>query len=72
MEHWKEREREWKVLKKGEGKRKAPRFSTNKKGKLIFWEEKNISTSKSFYVSPFPPSIIPFSKPFPKSFEKVS
>jgi hypothetical protein len=66
------RERE-KVLKKEERKRKAPSVSANKKGKSIFWEEKNISTLKSFYVNPFSP--LPsyhFKKPFPKSFEKVS
>jgi hypothetical protein len=50
------KKREKKVLKKEEGKRKAPRVSANKKGKSIFWEEKNILTSKSFYVSPFSPS----------------
>jgi hypothetical protein len=68
-----EKGREKKVLKKGR-KIKAPWVSANKKGKSIFWEEKNISTSKSFYVNLFPPppSFIPFSKPFPNSFEKVS
>jgi hypothetical protein len=52
-------------LKKEEGKRKAQRVSTNKKGKSIFLEEKNISTSKSFYVSLFssPPSYH-FKNPF--------
>jgi hypothetical protein len=44
-----------------ERKRKAPRASSNKKGKSIFWEEKNIATSKSFLYEPiFFPSIIPF------------
>jgi hypothetical protein len=48
------RERE-KVLKKKRKEKKAPRVFANKKGESIFWEEKNISTSKSFYISPFSP-----------------
>jgi hypothetical protein len=72
IEHWKERERE-KVLKKEERKRKALRVFANKKGKSIFWDEKNIATSKYFLYEPiFFPSIIPFQKPFPRSFDKVS
>jgi hypothetical protein len=51
----KERERERNIEKREEGKRKAPRISTNKMGKSIFWEDKNISTSKYFYMSPFSP-----------------
>jgi hypothetical protein len=70
-EHWKKGERE-KVLEKREKKekgeerkRKAPRVSSNKKEKSIFWEEKNIASSKFFLCeSIFSPSIIPFSKPF--------
>jgi hypothetical protein len=59
--------------KKREGKRKASRVSSNKKGKLIFWEEKNIATSKFFLYEPiFFPSNIPFQESFPKSFEKIS
>jgi hypothetical protein len=60
-----------KVLKKEEGKRKATRVSANKKGKLIFWEEKNISTLKSFYVSPFsPPPSHHFQNPFQNCLRK--
>jgi acyl-CoA synthetase (AMP-forming)/AMP-acid ligase II len=63
-----ERERE----REKERKRKALRVSSTKNGKSIFWEEKNIATSKSFLYEPiFFPSIIPFQKPFPKSFEKI-
>jgi hypothetical protein len=50
------RERERKGIEnKRKEKRRDPRVSANKKGKSIFWEEKNILTSKSFYVSPFFP-----------------
>jgi hypothetical protein len=51
-----------KVLKKErKRKKKAPRVSSNKKGKSIFWEKKNIATSKSFlYEYIFFCSIIPF------------
>jgi hypothetical protein len=71
-EHRKKREKYWKKTKK-ERKRKTQRVSSNKKEKSIFWEEKNIATSKSFLYEPiFFPSIIPFQKPFPKSFEKIS
>jgi hypothetical protein len=53
----KKREREGgrKSIKKRGRKRKAPRVSANKIRKSIFREEKNISTSKSFYVSLFSP-----------------
>jgi hypothetical protein len=77
MEH---RKKDIKCIKKGdkrkekgkERKRKAPRVSSNKMRKSIFCEEKNIATSKSFLYEPiFFPSIIPFQKPFPKSFEKI-
>jgi chromatin remodeling complex protein RSC6 len=44
--YWKKGER--KKEKEKERKRKAPRVSSNKKGKSIFWEEKNIAISKSF------------------------
>jgi hypothetical protein len=73
MEHWKERER-GEYRKKEEGKRKAPKASADKMEKSIFWEEKNISTSKYVYVSPFspPPPSYHFQNPFQKSFEKVS
>jgi hypothetical protein len=52
-----ERERK-KYWKKRGRKKKSSRVFANKKGKSVFWEEKNILTSKSFYVSPFssPPS----------------
>jgi hypothetical protein len=70
MEHWKERERE-SIGKKEEEKRKAPIVSANKKEKSIFWEEKNISTSKSFYVSPFsPPPSYHFQNPFQNCLRK--
>jgi hypothetical protein len=63
-------EKERESTEKRERKRKAPRVSSNKKGKSMFWEEKNIATSKSFLCQPiFLSSIIPFQKPFPKSFE---
>jgi hypothetical protein len=66
------KERERKSIEKRKEKRKALRVSANKKGKLIFWEEKNIATSKSFYEPIFFPSIILFQKPLPKLFEKIS
>jgi hypothetical protein len=57
--------------KKGGRKRESPRVSANKMGKSLFREEKNISTSKSFYVSPFSPlSSYHIQNPFPKLFEK--
>jgi hypothetical protein len=68
----KKREREKKSIEKRvEGKRKALRVSANKKGKSMFWEEKNISTSKSFFVSPFssPPSYH-FKNPFQNHLRK--
>jgi hypothetical protein len=49
-----------------ERKRKAPRVSSNKKGKSTFREKKNIATSSFLYETIFFPSIIPFQKPFPK------
>jgi hypothetical protein len=50
-----------KILEKSREKKKEKEMlqdSSNKKGKLIFWENKNIATSKSFCMSPFssPPS----------------
>jgi hypothetical protein len=48
------KKRDKKYWKKRKGK-KSSKSPANKKGKSIFWEEKNISTSKSFYVSPFSP-----------------
>jgi hypothetical protein len=66
----KEREREKEKGK--ERKRKIVRVSSNKKEMSIFWEEKNVATSKSFLYEPiFSLSIIPFQKPFLKSFEKI-
>jgi hypothetical protein len=69
--YWKKRE---KRKEKGkEGKRKVAKVSSNRKGKSIFWEEKNIATSKYFVYEPICfPSIIQFQKPIPKSFEKIS
>jgi hypothetical protein len=78
MEH---RKKDGKCIQKGEKrkekgkerKRKVPRVSSNKMRKSIFYEEKNIATSKSFCMSPFssPPSYH-FKKPTAKSFEKIS
>jgi hypothetical protein len=65
------KERE-KVLKKEEEKRKAPRVSANKKGKSILRGEKHVNFKIYLRESIFSPFIIPFSKPFPKSYEKVS
>jgi hypothetical protein len=63
MEHWKKERKS--IEKKEKGKWKASRVSANKKGKSIFWEEKNISTSILFYVSPFsPPPSYHFQNPF--------
>jgi hypothetical protein len=57
---------------KEEKEKKAPRVSSNKKGKSIFWEEKNIATSKSFLYEPiFFPSIIPLQNPFQNHLRKV-
>jgi hypothetical protein len=68
-----EREREKKnIEKREEEKRKAPRVSANKMGKSIFWGEKHLNFKIFLRESIFSLSIIPFSKPFPKSFEKVS
>jgi hypothetical protein len=62
----KERERERK-------KKEKLQKSLQIKGKLTFWEHKYTSTSKIlFNVIPFPPSIIPFQKPFSKSLRKFS
>jgi hypothetical protein len=64
------KERERKSIEK---KRKEKRSfkSPCKNGKSIFWEEKNISTSKSFYVSPFsPPPSYHFQNPFQNHLRK--
>jgi hypothetical protein len=54
--------------------RKKLQESLQIKGKSIFWEDKNTSTSKiPFDVISFsPPSIIPFQKLFPKSLRMFS
>jgi hypothetical protein len=66
-----EREREKVLKKRGRKKEKLQESLPNKKGKSIFWEEKNISTSKSFYVSPFsPPPLNHFQNPFQNHLRK--
>jgi DNA-binding GntR family transcriptional regulator len=70
MEHRKKRE---KVLKKERKKEKEKlQESLQIKGEVNILRGENIATSKSFLYEPiFFPSIIPFQKPFPKSFEKI-
>jgi hypothetical protein len=69
----KERENIEKKRERKKEKEKLQESLQIKKGKSIFWEEKNTATSKSFLYEPiFFPSIIPFQKPFPKSFGKIS
>jgi hypothetical protein len=60
-------------LEKGEKEKEKEKLqkSLQIKGKLAFWEEKDVSTSKIIFDAiPSPPSIIPFQKPFPKSLRK--
>jgi hypothetical protein len=60
--------------KKREGKRKAPKVSSNKRGSQYFERRKNTSTSKILFdVIPFsPPPSYHFKNPFPKSLRKFS
>jgi hypothetical protein len=66
-----ERERERKKYSKKRKEKEKLQDSANKKGKSIFWEDKNISTWKSFYVSPFsPPPSYHFQNPFQNHLKK--
>jgi hypothetical protein len=71
MEHRKKErksiEKEKKKEKEKEEEKEKLQESPQIKGKSIFWEEKNTSTSKIFFDVIFSPFIIPFQKPFPKS-----
>jgi hypothetical protein len=74
----KKREEREKLLKKEERKNEEEKEKLQEslqiKGKSIFWEEKNTSTSKyPFWCdSIFSPSVILFQKPFPKLLTKFS
>jgi hypothetical protein len=66
-----EKKRE-KVLKKRERKMKSFKSLCKQKGKVnILRGEKHLNFNIVLCESIFSPSIIPFSKPFPKSFDKV-
>jgi hypothetical protein len=65
------RERE-KVLKKRGRKKKLQESLQIKRGSQYFERRKHFNFKIFLRKSIFSPSIIPFSKPFKKSFEKVS
>jgi hypothetical protein len=62
-----------KKTEKKKEKEKLQKSLQIKRGSQYFERRKNIATSKSFFYEPILfSSIIPFQKPFPKSFEKIS
>jgi hypothetical protein len=68
-DHWK---REIKSIEKRGRERKAPRALQIKRGSQYFERRKTFQLQNLFMWVHFLPLIIPFSKPYPKSFEKVS